>query len=183
MIFEDFFLTKIIQNGRHYARFLLRNSYFWWVRKFFIINCMLLILCPRHCSPTYSEGKQDILQYFVSKSQKIEIFPLTCMLFYPPKWNRTEPYTMLHLTLIIDHVLFFIDLTFLLMWRFYWFDDFIDVTFFIDLYTLWVRGQLTLTFLSDFYSEIKTKNFMKPAYKANYQLWKLYVKIIYKPKL
>ena len=24
---------------------------------------------------------------------------------------------------------------------------------------------------------------MKPAYKANYQLWKLYVKIIYKPKL
>ena len=33
---------------------------------------------------------------------------------------------------------------------------------FIDLYTLWVRGQLTLTFLADFYSEIKTKNVMKP---------------------
>ena len=42
----------------------------------------------------------------------------------------------------------------------------LTLTFFIDLYTLWVRGQLTLNFLSDFYSEIKTKNVMKPAYKA-----------------
>ena len=42
---------------------------------------------------------------------------------------------------------------------------------------------LTLTFLSEFYSEIKTKNVMKPAYKASYQLWKIDVTIYLQPKL
>ena len=71
---------------------LLRNSYFWWVRKFFII-----IVCywsyAQDIVLQHIGRKKYILQYFFQNHKKSEIFPLTCMLFYPPKWNRTEPYS------------------------------------------------------------------------------------------
>ena len=68
--------------------------------EFFYYNCMLLILCPRHCSPTYRKKKKIFCTIFfkIKKNMKnLVIFPLTVMLIYPQVVTVLSPILSVYL--------------------------------------------------------------------------------------
>ena len=75
MIFEDFSLTKIIQNGRHYARFCSEIPIFGGSGNF-VLSLYVTDLMPETLFSNILEGKNIFCSIFLKIKKKIWNFPI-----------------------------------------------------------------------------------------------------------
>ena len=90
MIFEDFFLTKIIQNGRHYARFCSEIPIFGGSGNF-LLSLYVTDLMPETLFSNILEGKNIFCSIFLKITKNLKFSHWLACYFTPPSETVLSP--------------------------------------------------------------------------------------------